>query len=283
MKKTVSENLEKSAFSLRTSWQWVRTDFREDFERLCREPQNLTADGPGKVIWQTKNKYVLLLTMPESGRKVVYKTAPNVKRAYQYCHRRSVFANEAWYFCYFAELGLPMAKLLAAGDTRENFILQTGFLMTEFAEGFNNGLMFIKDDADAKLRDIYIRKNLEYLALIHDRRILHRGATPANFLCRMVDDEMQIIWIDVATCHYKPFCYPLKKGIILDLVMFLRWFPLKGDELRTYLEYYLACTKKKRFLIETLYPKVEKLVRLRVAIEEQKTIQRMAHIQASGR
>ena len=37
-------------------------EYEEEFEELCQNPANFTPEGPGEVIWQTRNKYVLLLT-----------------------------------------------------------------------------------------------------------------------------------------------------------------------------------------------------------------------------
>ena len=79
MKKTISTQLEKSMLSLKDSWQWISADFAEEFEELCQNPASFTPEGPGEVIWQTRNKYVLLLTT-KSGRKIIYKTTPKVKR-----------------------------------------------------------------------------------------------------------------------------------------------------------------------------------------------------------
>jgi serine/threonine protein kinase len=263
IKKTISTVLEKSMFSQKDPWQWISADFAEEFEELRKDPRNFSLDGPGEIIWQTRNKYVLLLTT-SAGRKIIYKTTPVVKRGYQYFHRRSPFANEAWYFQYFAQLGLPMAKLLAAGDTRKNFLLKGGFLISEFAEGFKQGNELThpgKPDFDPLLRDEYIRKNLTNLALLHDRRILHRGATPANFLFRSGENGLELTWIDVATSHYKPFFYRMKPGIIMDLANFFRFFPFSEQERRPYIEYYLSCAERSYFSAGELSRSVERCIK----------------------
>jgi serine/threonine protein kinase len=259
MKKTISTQLEKSMLSLKDSWQWISADFAEEFEELCQNPANFTPEGPGEVIWQTRNKYVLLLTT-KSGRKVIYKTTPYIKRSHQYLHRRSPFGNEAWYFQKFAQMGLPMAKLLAAGDVRTNFMLKSGFVITEFAEGFSNGGDFIPGNSlgeNFPLRDAYIRKNLEYMAYIHDKRILHRGTTPMNFLYRQNGEVLELVWIDVATSHYKPFFYRMKPGIVMEIANFLRFFQLNAEERKCYIDYYHNCVKRRYYSTAELTRKVD--------------------------
>jgi serine/threonine protein kinase len=134
-----------------------------------------------------------------------------------------------------------MAKLLAAGDVRKNFILKSGFLVTEFVENCRDGRDFCPDGIFAEradLRNEFICQNLTFLAKLHKMRILHRGSTPANFLYRLSDDTLEIIWIDVASCHHVPWLLPLRSGIKRDLELLLKPFKLSSEEQQKYMEYY---------------------------------------------
>ena len=70
-----------------------------------------------------------------------------------------------------------MARLLAAGDTRRNFILQDSFLVTEFAAGCRDGRVFIRGGelaGETGLRRAFIEENLSYLAKMHMVHCLDR-------------------------------------------------------------------------------------------------------------
>ena len=67
---------------------------------------------------------------------------------------------------------------------------------------------------------------------------------------------MEILWIDVATCH-RAWGPVLKRRIAEDLSNFLRFYSFTAEERREYLRLYLESTKVKRFDLDSLCRAVE--------------------------
>lgn len=250
---------------LRKSWQWIRKGFEAELKQL-RDEGKLTENGDAKVIWNTKSKFTIVCTSP-SGRRVVYKQYRKSNRKFHYTHRISPLAREATNYGMLEKLGFPMAKLLAAGDIRKNFILKGGYLMTEFADGCRNGIVFCPGEELANDRELcmkFCRAHIPLLAKLHDNGIFHRGFAPGNLLWRQKGDEVEPVWIDVATCREKN-SFLLKLMLPEDLGNLFGRMALSKEEMEELLALYMASVKVKRYKdLDTLRKKVRSIYKSRM-------------------
>ena len=231
------------------SWSWVLDSFSPDWEKLSRT-ELLQENGPSEMIWSTKQKFVLKVHTPEN-RVVAYKTYRYIKHPRSYIFRPSPTGLEALNYAALQKMGLPMAKLLAVGETRKFCFVKTAFLITEFVASSLDGTAFLPGKEYALNRaylEEFCTKNLAYLALLHDHGVIHNGSAPYNMLwkekCaadRKEGDCLDVIWIDVATCRR----VPAGKGFIRkagqDLAKFLIPFAFSKDELLSWVNFY--CSK----------------------------------------
>ena len=240
-----------------SSWRWVHSDFAKDFVAL-QAGDALLENGSSERIWQTTQKYVLKVRTP-SGHLVVYKSYRLVKEWLKCIFRLSPLAREALNYQQLLDMGLPMARLLAAGDTRSCFILKGGFLVTEYAQETSDGRDFYgdgKNAADTALRDAFIREVFANLAKMHDHGWVHRGSTPANFLYRLKGKSLETVWIDVATCRQKSPSAQ-KRLIPEDFVNFFRFFNFTPEQRKAYEELYLSFATHNLFTLQGLFEAVE--------------------------
>lgn len=273
MKIHYSDKFQLTQTSLMSSWSWVKKSFAEDFEMLSKSGV-LRENGGAQIIWSTKQKYVLKVSC--NGRNYVFKSYRKVRDIRKYLFRLSPCGFEAYNYQQLAAAGLPMAKVLAAGDTRYFFRLKNMFLMTEFAENFRDGRDFQPGGnlfENTALREEYIVRNLQLLAKCHDAGFVHAGFTPANLLyqVRETPDEqgnnLKLCWIDVATARRFSLLYPPRK-MITDHIHFFRFLDIRGEDLRRYLQIYCDAVQVKRLSYEhllkllsknrTLFPDKEK-------------------------
>ena len=263
MKIHYSDSFEPEKTSFMSSWCWVKKSFAEDFETLSKSGV-LCENGGAEIIWSTKQKYVLKVSC--AGRNYVFKSYRKVRDVRKYLFRMSPCGLEARNYQLLAAAGLPMAKLIASGDTRSFFRLKNMFLMTEFAENFRDGRDFIQGGSlfeNAALREEYIVRNLRLLARCHDAGFIHAGFTPANLLysVRSTPDEqgnaLDLCWIDVATCRRFSLLYPPRK-MITDHVHFFRFLNIRGKELHRYLQVYYDAVQIKRLPFDRLLKLIEK-------------------------
>ena len=241
-----------------SSWSWIHSEFAADFAAL-QSGNALNEDGGSEIIWQTKQKFVLKVPTP-AGRTVVYKSYRKVKDWFRCIYRLSPLAREALNYQQFLDLGLPMARLLAAGDKRACFILKGGFLVTEYAKDTSDGRDFYGSGthaSNARLRDAFIHRVFADLAKLHDHGWVHRGSTPANFLYRRKSESLETVWIDVAACR-KVSCLIQRRLIPEDFVNFFRFFDFTPEQRKNYEESYLSHTTHNLFNLQTLFDAVEK-------------------------
>ena len=99
------------------SWQWVRSDFADDFYALLDSGAFTPGEG-SEVIWRTRHKYTLKITAP-SGRVVAFKHYDQLRGLRKFV--ASPTFKEAVNYQQLTSLGLPMAQLLAVGDERRCF------------------------------------------------------------------------------------------------------------------------------------------------------------------
>ena len=230
----------------RTSWSFTDADFKEPLDSLLRKYGKFSDDGTFPVLWSTRSKYVLLLTL-ENGFQVVYKAPRKLRSPLRYMFRPGPWGQEAVNYQILSNLGLPMVKLISAGETRSCFILKYGYLMTEYASGFSDGREFTGEGSlcsNKTLRDEFIRRNFQYLAKMHKAGFIHKGFTPANLLFRKLQqpdangNNLELKWIDVASCKKLFFKFNSLKHIARDLSLFFHFFDFSTEEKLSYLYSY---------------------------------------------
>lgn len=231
--------------SLSRSWQYIAPDHYEEMAPLLREREKLIP-GNYPVLWQTRNKFVILLTLP-SGRKAVYKAPVKIKNFLKYCFRLSPYGKEARNFRLIGQMGIPTVKIIASGEERTFFRLKSGFLVSEFAEGFSDGNDFSRKGAlkdEKELVREFVEENFRLLALMHNNRFIHKGFTPGNILYRKrsLPDEkgrrLEIKWIDLASCHQLASGQSYEVHTARDLALFFHYFDFSEEEKRSFVEAY---------------------------------------------
>ena len=244
------------------SWQWLRTDFAEDFHQLTAAGAD-RVDSGSEIIWKTRHKYTLKIQAP-SGRVIAFKRCHSL-RLFPYLFYSTPTTREAQNYQKLQSLGLPMAKLLAVGDDRKCFRPNSCFIVTEFAINYLDGRAFYPGgelETETGWRDEFCRRNFELIAKLHDAGIYHRGFTPANELWRKrpapdeQGNQLDIIWIDVASCRKLPGVI-LRRKIPDDFVNFLRFFQFSEAEYRNFLQAYCSAVKVKRFTLDELCSEVK--------------------------
>lgn len=265
LKEVVSDVFTEKAIRLSGSWQWLRSDFADDFHQLTGQGGD-REDSGHEIIWNTRHKYTLKIPAA-SGRTVAFKRYRSL-RLFPYLYHTTPTAREALNYQKLQLLGLPMANLLAVGDEREFFRPKSSFIVTEFAENCQDGRAFYpggKLEHETRWRDEFCRRNFELIARLHDGGYFHRGFTPANELwrARPAPDEngnlLDIVWIDVASCRKLPSPL-LKKKIPGDFANFLRFFQFTEEQHRFFLQAYCNAAKVKRFGLDELCAGVKTLL-----------------------
>lgn len=264
---TVSDKFTRSAARLSHSWHWLRTDFAEEFRQLLADGADRDDSG-NEILWNTKHKYTVKIRT-SAGRDVALKRYRKL-RFFPYVHHRTPVVAEALNYQRFLDLGLPMAQLLAVGDTRHFFRPVTSFIVTEFAANCLDGRPFSPGgelEHETAWRDEFTRRNFALLAKVHDAGIWHRGFTPANELWRKSaapdasGDQLEIVWIDVAGCR-KISASLLRQKIPDDFVNFLRFYRFSPEEIRSFLQVYCDAVKVVRYEPAELFAEVERRLEL---------------------
>lgn len=233
--------LSEMGIRFRSSWFHVDPGFEPVKTAFFEAPELFTSGG--EVIWKTRNKVVRKLTLPAQYGSITlaFKDYTCVKPL-RYLLRCSKTALEAANYRAFAALGIPMAKLLFAGDERRNFHLKHSFLATQFAEGYVDGREFLPG---GRLRGTpeqkaFIKRNLAFLGKLHSVHCFHKGARVFNFLWKPLGNgEVDIVWIDVASCRFLSVPdFMFRKYVVKDLASFFRDLALEEPELRDALNSY---------------------------------------------
>ncbi len=259
-KETVSKAFTGQERSVLRSWIWVREDAAEILDALRAGPPG--ADSGHELLWKTKTKYVLRMKTA-SGLDLACKWYARIRQA-PYAFSWTHAAKEAYNFRRLADLGLPLVKLVAAGEARYPLYIRNAFIVTEFADGFLDGRYFFETpDREGALLDEFIRRNFALVVRLHDAGICHGSFNPMNELWRKLPEpdaeghRMELRWIDIATCH-PASGDRLKRCIVEDFVNFLRFYPFVGVEgRRAYLHGYLDAAKVRRFDPDALHRAVE--------------------------
>ena len=267
------------------SWCWIRTDAAEIRDILRSGPSG--ADSGPDVLWQTKNKIVLRLKTA-SGLDLACKWYVKL-RWLPYGFSWTQATKEAYNFKRLAHIGLPLVKLVAAGEGRGFFRIHSAFLVTEYADGFQDGRYFFESFSyEPRMRDEFTRRNLILLARMHDAGFLHGGFTPMNELWRKLPEpdeegnQLDILWIDLATCRRMWFWSRKQQCIAQDLGDFLRFYSFTAEERRAYLRLYLEATKVKRFDLDSLCRAVEEYFAARARRKEEKAARKAKENKANA-
>ena len=235
---------------LSSSWCYVKDSFFKEFETLEKRGE-LSESGSGEMIWDTGNKFVLKIAL-DDGSSVVYKSFRNVVKPAKFVLRPSPCGFEAHNYSLIGALGIPVPELLAAGDTRKNFILEKAFLITRFAEGFFNGRQLLKGELFQERSDLMeelLRRNMPLLARCHDGGIIHRGFTLANLMWKELPqpdskgNKLELLWIDFGSCRRRPLLL-LNSLCHLDLALLFKHPDLSKEQKAELIELYCASRKK---------------------------------------
>ena len=249
------------------SWEYVHPNFADDLKSL-RQSGELHRNGIHPVIWRTKQKFVMRITAP-SGKVAAFKFYDKLKSPQKFFLRHSPAAAEALNYQRIADMNIAAPQLLAAGDVRKCGKLISSFIITAFAENYRDGRDFFDEGihaGDIALRNEFIRRSMELLARCHNHNILHRGYTPANILSKVREsadasgNNLDIMFIDVASCRKLPR-WLLKLKLMVDFIMFFRFFELDAAQRKEFLQYYINASEKPLFTLDTLSIKVEKALR----------------------
>ena len=222
-----------------SSWYFSDRDFAPVLEELRKNPPPETAEAG--LIYASSGKFVWKLECPVSSGKcvVAYKTNPG-KTPWRYILKSSLPVREARNYLRFEKIGLPVARVIAVGDERKNFILKETFIATVFVDGTADGRSFMEEGdhyTDLENKLTFCKLNLELLAKLHHANFFHKAFHPRNLLWRNTGKKMEIFWIDVARCRPFP---PRKmaKAVLVDLHTFFRDMQLTRSQTVELLEHY---------------------------------------------
>ena len=245
------------------SWKFVQESFADEYRTLL-DSGMLSEHGGGEVLWQTSQKYVLKIASP-AGRNIVFKSYRKIRDRRKYLFRLTPCGLESSNYQKLQNAGFPMAKLLAVGEERSFFLVKNAFLITEFAEGYQDGKVFLPGKfraEDWQDREEFIIRNLHYLAKLHDSGWLHQGFMPGNLLWKKKThpeketETLDLIWIDVATCR-KISPQKLKRRLGFEIGNFFRHFNFTDEEILKYLEVYMEFSISKPLSLELLHASVK--------------------------
>ncbi|MDR0363254.1 MAG: lipopolysaccharide kinase InaA family protein [Planctomycetota bacterium] len=202
--------------------------------------------GEGDLIWHAKPNRVWKLTLPADcgGDAIVFKESL-ANRQYRYLVSPTPTAREGAHYIMLERLGLPVADLLAVGDLRTGRRLDRSFIVTRFAEGYQDGRAFVLNGAragDLALRNAFIRECVGKLALLHRIYFYHKGFKAYNVLWRESASPglVDLCLIDFASCRFRPK-FTFAHHVVEDLADFFASLLLPESELDPHLAVYLAC------------------------------------------
>jgi tRNA A-37 threonylcarbamoyl transferase component Bud32 len=237
----MNRNISNSIKQYLYSWKYVDESFSQSWNYL----KNLAADfnsneNGGETIWQTKFKEVQIIDVPINDNekiKIAFKNY-HEKRFFRYFLRPSLAAREAKGYEIVESLGIPVVKVLAYGENRKFFNLVDAFFITKFAENCKTFLDFT-NNLNLENKDILLQllnENIKRLALLHKAGYTHGGAHPRNFLWIENDDQIESIWLDLATVRKMNKIN--WKYLLTDLSDFTEYFHLTQEELDNLIQEY---------------------------------------------
>lgn len=228
----------------RKSFHWAVPEIAGYWEQILKDPDQITEKG--QLIWKTPNKKVYRLTF--SDHSAIHAGALKVSagvKPLRYLFRCSKSTLEAANLKLLEKLGFPMVRLLALADQRHFFHLKRSFLLTEFADGFRDGRDFMPNGScreNLKLKELFIQKNLQLLAKLHQYHCYHKAFRPYNLLWHYDGQtgDFQTRWLDVATCRFMLLPEKLfQRYIIKDLAEFFYRMGFDETEMQNWADCYL--------------------------------------------
>lgn len=279
IRKTFSDFFRKESIKLFSSWCWVKSDFAEEFAYLQKNSL-LDKGSPGaQCIWETKQKYVLKLTIP-AGRSIACKKYHTFRNPQHFIKRATPAGLEALNYQELFSLGIPAPQILAAGETRRFFFPRNAFFITEFLENTSDGRDFIDDGKylhQTAWKQEFVKKNIQYLALFHDQGFLHKGFTPFNMLWKEKETALQkegdlldIFWIDVASCRNVKDKEKLLWGKAEDFGHFFSFFDFTREERKEFILFYTENTRKLECSFEEFFLMAEEYYNIKAEKRKQK-------------
>ena len=158
------------------TWAWSDPSMLKILDDLRSDPEKY-----GKVIWATRRKKVYRLILPD-GTSVAYKTGcPNKKFRYMFV-QSSGLREMINYRIFRNAFNIPLVQLLAGGEVKRGPILQNAWIMTRFAEGYEDGRVLAT--ADAQTRKDFLAFNIPLIAKLHKAGCYHRAFRPYNKIGR---------------------------------------------------------------------------------------------------
>lgn len=218
-----------------SNWNWCKPGQEavgEYLRGLVQDPASWLRQGD--TIWKTRGKEVKLLELPAElgGFRVAVKNY-HEKRFWRYFFRPSLAAREAQGYQIVESLGIPCAEVIAYGEVRNGVRLKQAYFITRFLEGTKSMYDFCPRGELAGHNDdmmTLLRQNMKYLATLHKAGFGHGGAHSRNLLWKGAADQLQTVWIDVATVRRFPM-FAKKRIIARDLMDAMEIFALTQEQL----------------------------------------------------
>ena len=239
MKELDLNNLRPDYFG---SWRSSVPEFAAALDRL--RDGEMKEDSTHQLINVSSGKYVW--RCQDGGFDFAYKTQQG-KTPWRYLFRPSLPVRECRHYLMLAELGIPVAQVLAVGETRSCCLLRESFLVTSFLEGTKDGRCFMpggefRDGHDDLCRQ-FCREHLRFLAVLHEHQWFHKAFHPRNLLFRQTGEgRLECFWIDVA--RLRPVTpRQMARAVLVDLHTFFRDMQLRRPQVEELLQYYVSCRK----------------------------------------
>ena len=203
---------------------YCRSAFKvtEKLKKLFDFIKTLDSDAAAaELLWRTRHKKVIRIQIPpeaapenRNNYQVVLKSYEE-KRFFRYLFRPSLAFREWYGYQAVSGCGIPTAQVVAAEEIRRGLRLVKSVFITEYINCTGDGDDFRLDGCrvhDKVMALEFTVKNLKLLAKLHRAKLVHGGLTPRNELYiikpeaqRRSGDQLDVIWIDLATCRKAPF------------------------------------------------------------------------------
>ncbi len=214
------------------TWAWSDPAMLKILDDLRSDPEKY-----GSLIRSTAQKKVYRLNLPD-GRVIAYKTGcPDKKFRYMFV-KSSGLRELINYRIFRNAFNIPLVQLLAGGEVKCGPVLQSAWIMTRFAEGYEDGRVLA--DADAQTRKDFLAFNMPLIAKLHKAGCYHRAFRPYNILMKRHEDgALDCLWPDVSSCYFYflPAIF-LRRAWLDDLIRFFKCFLPAEDELQFALDLY---------------------------------------------
>ena len=254
--KKMDEQLDCMDTSRLSSWRWVNPSFEEGEAWLMAHPKYIKkgiylSDTPSKEVWR--------LPIPRGlgGINIIYKKYQCLQNSIWERFQRSLAVNEALNFAALKEIGVPVAEVLACGETRHVGLLLEAYIVTKCIDNTYDGSVLTPSGSlweRTRLRMGFARNAMEHIAKIHLVGCYHSAFRAHKILFPKDCDENNpsLTWIDVANCQFFPEI-PMKLAIPKDLVHMFVDLRLSADEIKELENHYLKFNPNCGYTVKTLW------------------------------